>query len=386
MAAPSLPARFWGAMSRDAAAAGRSAAGDPLDVVVYGAGAVGGYLGVKLAHGGHRVRLVARPATAAALAADGLHVDDPDGSICHRLPAYESIGDALRAASEPHLIILGMKSYDLTAALSELARVCPVPQMVLGTQNGIGVEELIADRFGPHHVLAGALTLPIARTGVNHLLVEKTNRGLGMSPVIPTTPIEQWVRPFQAAGIHTVNVTNYQSMKWSKAFLNIIGNATSAILNMPVDELYADPVVFKLEMRMLAETMAVMRRLGIPLMNLPGAPARWLGFGMVATPRFLLKAVMTGMVVSGRGEKMPSFHIDLYNDKGQSEVVYHNGAIAAAGESQGMPMPVNRCLNDTLMAMTRHELDTAEFDHNPARLVAELARYEARPVREQPGE
>lgn len=370
-------------MSRDTAVLPDAAAGEPLDVVVYGAGAVGGYLGVKLAHSGHRVSLVARPATAATLAVEGLHVDDPRGSIGHRLPAYGSIGEALRAVPAPHLIILGMKSYDLDAALAELELACPAPQMLLGTQNGIGVEELVAARFGSEHVLAGALTLPIARAGANRLLVEKTNRGLGMAPVIRGAPIDRWVRPFQQAGIHTVNVANYRSMKWSKAFLNIIGNATSAILNMPVDELYADPVVFKLEMRMLTETMAVMRRLRIPLMNLPGAPARWLGFGMVATPRFLLKAVMTGMVVSGRGEKMPSFHIDLYNDKGQSEVVYHNGAIAAAGESHGIPVPVNRCLNDTLLGMTRHEIDPAAFDHNPARLVAELARYEARPVQEQ---
>ncbi len=367
-------------MSNDPAPSTGSAAGAPLNVVVFGAGAVGGYLGVKLAHAGHRVSLVSRPATAATLAADGLYLEDAQGSICHRLPAFGSIGAAVTATPAPDLTILGMKSYDLAAALAELAAACPDPGMVLGTQNGIGVEELIADCFGPERVLAGALTLPIARTGANQLLVEKTNRGLGMAPVTRGQPIDQWVRPFQEAGVHTVNVADYQSMKWSKAFLNIIGNATSAILNMPVDELYANPDIFRLEMRMLSETMAVMRRLKIPLMNLPGAPARWLGFGMVAAPRFLLKAVMTGMVVSGRGEKMPSFHIDLYNDKGKSEVVYHNGAIAAAGAGQDIAAPVNRCLNDTLMGLTRHEIDPAEFDHNPARLIAEVTRYEGSPA------
>lgn len=370
-------------MTSDPRPTSDNTAGRPLEIVVYGAGAVGGYLGAKLAQSGNQVSLVARPATAAVLAADGLHVEDAAGSIGHRLPVFGSVREAIAATPAPDLIVLGMKSYDLETALAELAAVCPAPRMVLGTQNGIGVEELIAQCFGAEHVLAGALTLPIARTGANQLLVEKTNRGLGIAPVLDGQRIEPWLRLFQDADINTVNVANYQSMKWSKAFLNIIGNATSAILNMPVDELYADPVVFNLEMRMLEETMVVMRRLGIPLMNLPGAPARWLGFGMVATPRFLLKAVMTGMVVSGRGEKMPSFHIDLYRDKGKSEVVYHNGAIADAGAALGIATPVNRCLNDTLMGMTLHEIDPAEFDHNPTRLVTQLARFEGNPLSEE---
>lgn len=347
-----------------------------MRIIVYGAGAVGGYLGVKLAHAGHDVALVARPDSAERLEREGLTLSEPTGTIHQQLPAYGSIAAALAARPAPDLIILGMKSYDLEPALVSLSAACPEPNMVLGTQNGIGVEEMIAGCFGSERVLAGALTLPIARESGNRLVAEKQNRGLGIAPVQKGRSIDDWVRLFRGAGIHTVNVTDYQSMKWSKAFLNIIGNATSAILNMPVDELYANPTVFALEMRMLEETVAVMRRLGIPLMNLPGAPARWLGFGMAVAPRFLLKAVMTGMVVTGRGEKMPSFHIDLYSGKGKSEVIYHNGAIAQMGREQGVATPVNRCLNETLMKMTLQELDTEEFDHKPERLVAEVVRYE----------
>jgi 2-dehydropantoate 2-reductase len=71
---------------------------------------------------------------------------------------------------------------------------------------------------------------------------------------------------------------------------------------------------------------------------------------------------------------MPSFYIDLESGRGKSEVIYHNGAIAAAGEELGIPVPVNRLLNDTLLALTNGELDRQEFANNPRRLLSEFKK------------
>lgn len=69
---------------------------------------------------------------------------------------------------------------------------------------------------------------------------------------------------------------------------------------------------------------------------------------------------------------MPSFYIDLVSGRGKSEVVYHNGAIAAAGEMIQVAAPVNRVLNDTLLRLTNGELDRQAFARNPQRLLSEL--------------
>ena len=53
---------------------------------------------------------------------------------------------------------------------------------------------------------------------------------------------------------------------------------------------------------------------------------------------------------------MPSFHIDLYSGRGQSEVGYLNGAVVRYGEQTGVPTPVNRLLTDTLLALTHGEI------------------------------
>ena len=34
---------------------------------------------------------------------------------------------------------------------------------------------------------------------------------------------------------------DYRALKWSKALLNMLGNATAAILDMTVEQVYADP-------------------------------------------------------------------------------------------------------------------------------------------------
>ena len=345
-----------------------------MEILVYGAGAVGGYLGGKLALAGRRVTLVARPDTAEAINRDGLHITE-DNRTC-RAPVKAVGGLAAVAAAPYDLIILGMKAYDLSNALAQLAPLCPEPARLMTTQNGIGVEELVAGRFGGERTLAGSVTIPISRGDPGHLVVERAGRGLGIAPLRPGQATDEWVSLFRAADINAGACADYRAMKWSKAFLNIMGNATSAILNRPPAELYRWPPILDLEMRMLRETLSVMKRLGIEVINLPGATARPLAHTLSYAPRILLRMVFTQVIVRGRGDKMPSFHIDLAAGKGQSEVAFHNGAIAAAGREAGVPAPVNAALNGTLQSLCHDKSRRAWFDGRPDRLLAVVREYE----------
>lgn len=343
-------------------------------ILVYGAGAIGGYLGGMLALAGHPVTLVARPETAEAINAEGLLISQ--GGQERRAPvrAVARLSDADPAICD--LIILGVKAYDLAGAVEQLAAVCPTPSRVMSTQNGIGIEEIIAARFGSEATLAGTVTIPISRPRPNRLAVERDGRGLGLASLAPGRAVDEWVALFREAGINAGACADYRAMKWSKAFLNIMGNASSAILNRPPAELYRMKELFDLELRMMRETLAVMKRLGIEVVNLPGATARPLARSLAYAPRFLLRLVLTQVIIHGRGDKMPSFHIDLSSGKSRSEVTFHNGAIAAAGAKAGVPTPVNAALNDALVALSRDNTRRAEFDGRPERLAAVVAQYE----------
>jgi len=345
-----------------------------MDIVICGAGAIGGFLGGQLALAGHRVTLVDRPAAAAALSRDGLRITRNGTTLTAPVNAVGAVADA--PLDSAGLIVLATKAYDLDVALNELHAACPRPAQLLSTQNGIGIEEMIVARFGADRVLAGTVTVPISRPAANQLTVEREGRGLGVAPVQPGRAVDEWAALFAGAGIHTGTLADYRAMKWSKVFLNIMGNAASAILNRPPGELYQMGAVFELEMRMLREMLAVMKRLGIAPVNLPGATLRPLTLSLGYAPRFLLRTVFTQVVVRGRGDKMPSFHIDLAQGKRRSEVIYHNGAIAAAGRECAVATPVNAAYNRILLALSRGERNRAEFDGRPDRLIAEVARDE----------
>jgi 2-dehydropantoate 2-reductase len=349
-----------------------------MKILVYGAGAVGGYLGAQLCLANHDVTFIDMEATARVIGNNGLTIAQGDQSRVAHPKAVSSVAQAFMGDPTYDLIVMGMKSYDLKAALDPLVAFCPAPNVIVTIQNGIEVERPLIDQYGPDHIVAGAFTTPISKETINRLVVEKTDRGLALAPTQKGQKIKRWVQLFNQAGIETIGLKDYQSMKWSKAMLNIIGNATSAILNRPPRTVYKSAAMFNLEVRMLQETLAVMKKLRLKVVDLPGASAKRLATAVNHVPKALLKPIMSKLVASGRGDKMPSFHIDLTAHVGKSEVIYHNGAIAKAGLENGVATPVNAALTEVLWRLTRDELDWREFDGQPRRLLQEVRKQEQR--------
>ncbi|MCB8977515.1 MAG: ketopantoate reductase family protein [Ardenticatenaceae bacterium] len=348
-----------------------------MDILIYGAGAVGGYLGARLAQHKHNVTLITRQVMADLIGETGLELTEGNKRIVTRPTAVTSAAQAFKDGQNYDLIILTMKAYDLASAIDPLIAFCPQPNMIITTQNGIGVEKGLIKQFGAERVISGSFTLPIRKETTTQLVAERTDGGFCLAPTHPKQDIRQWLKLFADAGMETQGHKDYESMKWSKAFLNIIANATSAILNRRPGLVYSSDAIFDLEIRMLKETLAVMKAAGHKVVDLPAVSATKLAFSVQRLPRALLKPGLTKLVADGRGDKMPSFHIDLTTGKGKSEVVYHNGAIAKVGKEHGIPTPVNAALTDILWKLTLEKLDWREFNGRPQRLVQEVKRYEA---------
>jgi 2-dehydropantoate 2-reductase len=120
---------------------------------------------------------------------------------------------------------------------------------------------------------------------------------------------------------------------------------------------------------MLHEAVAVMRALGVHVVDLPGVPVRALVLG-AKLPSFLAQPLMKNGVGGGRGGKMPSFHIDLYSGRGRSEVEWLNGAVARYGQKVGIKTPVNKTLTETLLSLTHGDIPLETFDSQPEKLLA----------------
>lgn len=339
--------------------------------LVIGAGAIGTYIGGSLALAKHEVAILARPATAQKLRANGLRLQM--GPTTHPFtPSAIFETPAAALATPPDCIIFALKSYDTAGALAELRAVTQTPPPLWCLQNGVDNEGAIAAIFGAERVIAGTVTTAVGKLGPGQVAVEKL-RGVGVSLEHPLGAA--LAQALTEAGLQTQSYPQTAPMKWSKLLTNLVGNTTAAILDMPVAAIFADPALFQLERAMLRECLAVMRALRLPVVDLPRTPVRLLALALQLEPAWLMRPLLQRSIGSGRGNKMPSFHIDLHTGNGQTEVQWLNGAVVKHGQARGVPTPVNQALTDILLKLSAGQLAKAQFKQQPTQLLAAVAQH-----------
>ncbi|HRA75689.1 MAG TPA: 2-dehydropantoate 2-reductase [Propionicimonas sp.] len=340
-----------------------------MRLLFLGAGAIGTYVGGSLAAAGHSVSFSEQPEAAAVIAERGLRLTrDGHTATVSNVAVFDSAADAL-AAGPYDVAVFALKSFDTGAALDGLLATGADLPPVLSLQNGVDNEPAIAARLGAGRVITGTVTTAVGKPGIGEVVEEK-RRGIGIALDHPLAPA--LVKALNDAGLNGVGYSEAGSMKWSKLLTNLTGNATSAILDLPVADLFADNRLYRVEIAVLRECLAVMAALGLRPVDLPGTPVRALALAARRLPRFIAQPALTRALGGGRGEKMPSFHIDLHSGRGRTEVRYLNGAVVRFGAEHGVPTPVNAVLTDTLEALSTGTLDVASFRHSPEKLLALL--------------
>ena len=340
-----------------------------MHVLCYGAGAVGSLVAGRLSESGTAVTLLARRPHVAAIRTWGLRLETPSGRVvCKKVDAITSLDDL---STSPDLIILTVKAYQTREALSDLSALVKGGARVLSLQNGIGNEELIAAVAGADHTIAGTLTISVSILQPGVVEQNAGSGGIAVAPVgagalISTADV---IPLFQRAGFHTDPHRDYRSMKWSKLLLNMIANASSAILDLSPREIVQDPRLFHLEREAVLEAGRVIRALGLRTVPLPGYPVPFLKAAMAA-PEWVARALLGRLVAEGRGGKMPTLWVDLERGRTQSEVEVLNGAVAREGTRLGIPTPVNSMLTEALLALASGRRDRREFHRNPEALLA----------------
>lgn len=340
-----------------------------LNILSIGAGAIGTYFGGSLALKGHSVVFLERPQVAKELRSGSLKLNLNGKEFVIKEPTVVGSLEEAFKLGPFDVALFALKSFDTLSALEGFAPFADKLPPFLCLSNGVENELAIEKTLGKDKVIYGTVTTAVGRRGLGNIIVEKL-RGVGIAEGHPLS--ERLAQAMEDAGLQAKLYNDALSMKWSKMLINLISNATSAILDLTPGEVFDHPGLFYLEVKQLRETLQVMKKLGLKVVDVPETPVRALAFGLKYLPTSILRPILSKAVGGGRGEKMPSFHIDLHSGRGKSEVSYLNGAVVRNGEILGIPTPANLLLEQKLIALTLGHEKIEDYRHQPEKLLSDL--------------
>jgi 2-dehydropantoate 2-reductase len=231
-------------------------------VAVMGAGAVGSYLGSRLAAAKAEVHLVARGAHLAALREKGLTLITPDG--VSTVPVWAT--DDPASIGPVDIVLFCVKSYDTDDAVALLPPLVGPKTVVLSIQNGIDNEAKIADGIGAEHVLGAATYIlaaiespGVVRSGAARLVLGELREGT------PTDRAESIVELFRSGGVDATAVRDVRLAKWDKYVLLVAFSAVSAATQLTVGDIRGSAAASVMLRAIMTEAWSIGRALGVPL-------------------------------------------------------------------------------------------------------------------------
>ena len=264
-----------------------------MRIVIAGAGAIGGYIGARLARNGADVVLFARGPHLKAMREHGLRViSAEDGDFEVKLGAPErskggpQVTGDLASIGQVDVVFLGVKAHALTALAPLLTPLFGPHTMVVSTQNGIPwwyfqnfpgeLNNLRLEHVDPGGVIAGAIdarrvigslayfATDIVEPGViRH--VEGNRLSFGEPDGSKSERVKKLVEPLIAAGFRCPVTPRFRHEIWVKLLGNVAFNPISALTGGTLEELVRNPDTCGLVRELMVETERVAGKLGIEL-------------------------------------------------------------------------------------------------------------------------
>ncbi len=253
-----------------------------MRIVIAGAGAIGGYIGARLARVGADVVLFARGPHLRAMQEHGLRVISPDGDF----EVTPRVAVDLAKVGMADVVFLGVKAHGLTRLAPALPPLFGPDTLVVSTQNGIpwwyfqnhggALEGLHLERVDPGGVIAAAIeprrivgslayfSADIAEPGVIHH-TEGNRISFGEPDGTRSDRTRKIAEALIAAGFRCPITTRFRHEIWVKLLGNVAFNPISALTGGTLEELVRHPDVSKLVRDVMTEAEAVAAKLGIEL-------------------------------------------------------------------------------------------------------------------------
>jgi 2-dehydropantoate 2-reductase len=300
---------------------------------VFGAGAVGGYFGGRLAEAGHDVRFIARGRHLAAIRQDGLRVTSVDGDFVIQ-PAR--VAEDPVAIGQVDVVLVGVKAWQVSEAAAAIRPLVGETTVVVPLQNGVEAPDQLAAVLGPGRVLGGLCRILVYLEGPGHI------RHTGVTPYVAfgeldassSDRVEALRRAFTRTRGITVEVpADIRVAMWSKFLFIAALGGVGALTRLPIGVLRSEPESRRLLRGALEEIHAVARHRGIEL------------------PSDIVDRTLT-FIDTLPTDGTASMQRDIMEGR-PSELEAQVGAVVRLGDTLGVAVPVHRMIYESLLPLER---------------------------------
>ena len=253
-----------------------------MKYTIVGAGAIGGYLGAKLALAGEEVTFIARNRNLAAINARGMTLHLPDGTS-EQAKNVRAVQDAAEAGPQD-VVLLTTKAHQLLDLVPGMQALFGPETMVVSMVNGIpwwyfqklgGAYEAQQLRsVDPDGALSAGIDVKRIIGGIVYPAAELLEPGvikviegnrftLGELDNQRTPRIEALSKSMMAAGFKAPVSRDIRSEIWVKLWGNLTFNPVSALSHATLEDICTYPLTRALAQRMMEEAQRVGEKLGV---------------------------------------------------------------------------------------------------------------------------
>jgi 2-dehydropantoate 2-reductase len=253
-----------------------------MKIAIIGVGAIGGYVGIRLALAGEDVTFIARGANLAALRTQGIRMISADGTeeVVPRVKAT----DDYAGAGPQDIVVLALKAHQVAAVASEVPKLFGPKTVVIPMQNGIpywyfhGFQGPLAetridsvDPTGaiyekiPCDRIIGCVVYPAAELlspgVIKH--VEGNRFPVGEPDGTTSERVSQVARCFINGGMQAPILSDIRSEIWLKLWGNLTFNPISALSRATLAGICQYPPSRAIAAAMMSEAQSVANQLGV---------------------------------------------------------------------------------------------------------------------------
>ncbi len=230
---------------------------------IIGTGAIGGFCAAELIEAGFNVHCLLR-SNFDAVSKNGITILNKEGKTTYQVKAYKTVTSM--PVCDVILITLKATSNDILKGI--LPKLMHDKTLVVLLQNGIGVEEELAEYISPQQIIGGSCMLKVTQikpgiiehTGLNTIelaqyYIDPKKKGI-------TDHVKLLIEDFNKTQFQTIASPHLPTVRWKKLAGNIPSNALSIILDEYTQDILNDVSGYELMCNVTQEVISTAKQCG----------------------------------------------------------------------------------------------------------------------------